>query len=191
MTALHEGVDSGERRRSGEVRPVIGQLIDEATVLSIAEQAWTALVGEEEVLVDLPAPLPATVLSAWVDVVGPWTGSVVLTAGPGTAAELTRALLGEAAPDELEEEDVADAFGELANVVGGNVKAALPGTSALSLPAVGEAPAVRNPEDVVRIDVLWRGQPLSISAQGALPPLPVLPHPPHGGRSPFDNGVSQ
>ncbi|TFV67859.1 UNVERIFIED_ORG: chemotaxis protein CheX [Bacillus sp. AZ43] len=166
-------VDSGERRRASDTRPVITDLIDAATVESIAGEAWIALVGEDEVLVPLPGELPADALSSWVDVVGPWTGSVVLTTGAGTAAELTRALLGETAPEELEEEDVTDAFGEIANVVGGNVKAALPGPSALSLPDVGPAPAVRNPADLCRVDVLWRGQPVSISVQGALPPLPA------------------
>jgi chemotaxis protein CheX len=166
-------LDTGERRRNGEHRPVITELIDEPTIQSIAEDAWTALVGEDEILVPLPGELPADVLSSWVDVVGPWTGTVVLTTGRETAAGLTRALLGEHAPVELDEEDVADAFGEIANVVGGNVKAALPGPSALSLPDVGEAPAVRNPADLCRVDVLWRGEPLSISVQGALPALPV------------------
>jgi chemotaxis protein CheX len=165
--------DTGERRRASDARPVIPDLIGEPTVRSIADEVWIALVGEDEVLVPLPGELPADALSSWVDVVGPWTGSVVLSAGADTAAELTRALLGDYAPELLEHEDVADAFGEIANVVGGNVKAALPGTSALSLPEVGNPPAVRNPADVVRIDVLWRGQPVSISVQGALPPLPV------------------
>jgi len=176
VTAVQTGApDTGERRRATDGRPVIPELIDEGTLESIAGEAWVSLVGEEELLVPLPGELPADAVSAWVDVVGPWTGSVVLTAGPQTAAELTRALLAEAAPEVLEDEDVADAFGEIANVVGGNVKASLPGTHALSLPQVGRAPAVRNPADVVRIDVVWRGQPLSISAQGALPPLPVNP----------------
>ena len=174
MTA--NGIDTGERRRGTDRRPVITELIDESIVEAIAGEAWLALVGVEEVLVPLPGELAADVVSSWVDVVGPWTGTVVLTTGRDTAAELTRALLGEAAPEVLEEEDVVDAFGEIANVVGGNVKAALPGPSALGLPEVGEAPAVRNPEDVVRIDVLWRGQPVSISVQGALPPLPVSQH---------------
>lgn len=169
MTTL----DSGERRRAGDSRPVITDLIDEPTVESIAGEAWISLVGEEEVLLPLPGELPADVVSSWVDVVGPWTGSVVLTTGRETAAELTRALLRESAPEVLEDEDVADAFGEIANVVGGNVKAALPGPSALSLPDVGSAPGVRNPADVCRVDVLWRGQPLSISVQGALPALPA------------------
>jgi chemotaxis protein CheX len=166
-------VDSGERRRATDARPVITDLIDEPTIESIAGEAWIALVGMDEILVPLPGELPADVLSSWVDIVGPWTGSVVLTTGRETAAELTRALLGESAPPELEDEDVSDAFGEIANVVGGNVKAALPGPSALSLPDVGDAPAVRNPADLCRVDVLWRGRPLSISVQGALPPLPA------------------
>ena len=167
-----DGLDTGERRRSSDARPAIPSLLDEATVEAIAGEAWIALVGEDELLVPIPGEPPSDALSAWVDVVGPWTGSVVLTTGRQTAAELTRALLGPAAPELLDHEDVADAFGEIANVVGGNVKAALPGPSGLGLPEVGEAPAVRNPEDVVRIDVLWRGEPVSISVQGALPPLP-------------------
>ena len=174
-------IDMG--RRSSDRRPVIPELIDEATIQSIAEDAWTALVGEDELLLPIPGILPDDVVSSWVDVVGPWTGSVVLTTGRETAAGLTRALLGDHAPEELDDEDVADAFGEIANVVGGSVKASLPGSSGLSLPEVGDAPAVRNPADVVHLDVLWRGEPLTISVQGALPPLPV-PHPPH------ENGTS-
>ena len=162
-------------------RQVITALIDEATVEAIATEAWIALVGEDEVLVPVSGDLPADALSAWVDVVGPWTGSVVLTTGRQTAADLTRALLGQAAPELLDHEDVADAFGEIANVVGGNVKAALPGPSTLGLPQVGEAPGVRNPEDVCRLEVLWRGQPLVVSVQGALPALSTphqnTPHP--------------
>ncbi len=173
--------------RPAHPRQVITALVDEAIVEAIANEAWTALVGEDEPLVPVPGDLPADSVSAWVDVVGPWTGSVVLTTGRQTAADLTRALLGESAPELLDHEDVADAIGEIANVVGGNVKAALPGPSTLGLPAVGEAPVVRNPEDVCRIDVLWRGQPLAVSVQGALPPLPVL-SPAHD--NPHLNGAS-
>ena len=167
-------------------RQVITALMDEATVEAIANEAWTALVGEDELLVPIPGRLPADAVSAWVDVVGPWTGSVVLTTGRQTAADLTRALLGEATPEPLDHEDVADAIGEIANVVGGNVKAALPGPSTLGLPEVGRTPAVRNPEDVCRIDVLWRGQPLAVSVQGALPPVPT-PSPVH--ENPHPNGA--
>ena len=169
--------DTGLRRRSSDARRLITDLIDEPTVESIAQDAWLALVGEDEILVPIPGALPADVVSSWVNMTGPWTGTVVLTTGAETAAELTRALLAETAPDPLEDDDVADALGEMANVVGGNVKASLPGPSVLSLPYVGDPPAVRNPADVCRVDVLWRGQPLTISVQGILPPLPAAqPH---------------
>ncbi|WP_409330294.1 chemotaxis protein CheX [Trujillonella humicola] len=147
---------------------LVTSLLDEATVTEIAEQAWSALVGEEEFLVPLPAPLPAGTTSSWVTVTGPWNGVVVVTCGTGTAGELTRALLREHAPAQLEAEDVEDALGEIANVVGGNVKAVLPGPSVLGLPETGSTPPVPGPpEDTCRVEFLWRGQPLTITAQGS------------------------
>ena len=183
-------MDTGERRRFSDARPLITDLIDEPTVESIAQDAWLALVGEDEILVPIPSELPDDVVSSWVDMTGPWTGTVVLTTGAETAAELTRALLAETAPEPLEDEDVADALGEMANVVGGNVKAALPGPSVLSLPFVGTAPAVRNPADVCRVDVLWRGEPLTISVQGALSPLPAAQPHNEGAAALPENGAS-
>jgi chemotaxis protein CheX len=158
--------------------PGITELLDEATVRGIADQAWAALVGEDEVLVPLPGQLPAEVISSWVDVVGPWTGTVVLTCGRDTAEQLARALLRDHAAELLDVEDVTDALGEMANVVGGNVKAVLPGPSVLGLPEIGTAPSPHSHTDIRRVDVLWRGRPLTISVQGApaaLDPTPTDP----------------
>ena len=58
----------------------------------------------------MPVDLPADRISSWVHVVGPWTGTVVMTTAQETAEELCRSLLGPAAPPVLEHEDVADAF---------------------------------------------------------------------------------
>ncbi|MGY1606137.1 MULTISPECIES: chemotaxis protein CheX [unclassified Geodermatophilus] len=160
--------DTGLRRRATDRPPAVGDLLDEATLQQITEQAWLALVGEDEVLVPLPAPLPAATRSSWVEIVGPWTGAVVLTCGHDTAAELTAALLGAHAPPVLEDEDVDDALGELANVVGGNVKAVLPGPSVLGLPEVGATPPAGCEADTRRVAVLWRGQPLTVSVQSPL-----------------------
>jgi chemotaxis protein CheX len=159
--------DSGERRRRGDAPPVITALIDEATVQGIAEETWSALVGDDEFLVPLPGGLPDDAISAWVEIVGPWNGAVVLTTGRSTAEELSRCLLAEHAPPVLDDEDVEDALGELANVVGGNVKAVLPGPSVLGLPQVGTAPGPGLPADTCRVDVLWRGQSLTITVQGS------------------------
>jgi chemotaxis protein CheX len=165
------GRDSGERRRATDVAPQVSTLIDEATVQGIADQAWVALVGEDEVLVPLPGEPFVDPVSSWVDIVGPWNGAVVITTGRDTAAELTRCLLREHAPEVLEDEDVEDALGEIANVVGGNVKAVLPGPSVLGLPEIGTPPAAGEPTDTCRVEALWRGRPLSVTVQG----LPARP----------------
>ena len=158
-------LDTGERRRAEDAPPSIADLIDEATIQSIAQEAWSALVGEDEFLVPLPGGLPDDAVSSWVDVRGPWNGAVVITTGRSTAEQLSRELLKEHAPPVLDDEDIEDGLGELANVVGGNVKAVLPGPSALGLPVVGSAPTAG--PDTCRVDLLWRGQSLTISVQGA------------------------
>ena len=163
--------DSGERRRRDDAPPLVTALIDEATIQGIAEESWLALVGDDEFLVPMPGGAPDDALSSWVEIVGPWNGAVVLTCGRGTAEELARCLLAQHAPPVLDQEDVDDALGELANVVGGNVKAVLPGPSVLGLPEVapGTGPAAvgGNPADTCRVDLLWRGQSLTITVQGS------------------------
>jgi chemotaxis protein CheX len=151
----------------------VSNLVSADVVQAIAEEVWTALLGEDEPLVPLPGELSGPTLSSWVDVVGPWSGAVVVTCGAATAEELTRCLLlrHTPLPPVVEAEDVDDALGELANVVGGGVKSTLPGPSALSLPQVGPVPPPGR--EVCRVDALWRGEPLSItvqdSATGAAP----------------------
>jgi chemotaxis protein CheX len=167
VSELSQFPDTGERRRTSDAPLSITQLIDEETVRSIAQEAWSALSGDDEFLVPMPGGAPDDALSSWVDVDGPWRGSVVLTCGRSTAEQLARCLLAEHAPPVLDEEDIRDGLGELANVVGGNVKGILPGPSVLGLPEVGSAPEAGSPADTCRVDLLWRGQALTISVQGA------------------------
>lgn len=87
---------------------------------------------------------------ASVHISGTWNGSVTLSC----SRELVRRAAGamfQAHPDELDEAEIRDAFGELANMVGGQVKSLLPEPSQLSLPAVsyGEAHAFAVPGAVV------------------------------------------
>jgi hypothetical protein len=155
-----------------EAQPIT-ELLDVETVQSIADEVWPSLVGDGEAFVPVPVPPPADVVSAWVDIIGPWNGSVVLTCAPATAAALTESVLMTRPPTVVDDEDVADALGELANVLGGNIKSVLPGPSALGLPKVGSAPPTGPLTDVRRIHGQWRGQSLTITVQGAAP----APHP--------------
>lgn len=70
-----------------------------------------------------------------VQIVGAWTGAVVLECSPGFATQAACRLL-ELAPEQVADADLRDAVAELANIVGGNLKSLLPGPSYLSLPAV-------------------------------------------------------
>jgi chemotaxis protein CheX len=149
-------------------RPIT-ELLDAQTMQSIADEVWPSLVGDGEAFVPVPVPPPADVVSAWVDISGPWTGSVVLTCAPATAAALTESVLMTRPPEVVDDEDVADALGELANVLGGNIKSVLPGDSRLGLPQIGSAPARGRLDDVRSLVGQWRGNFLTITVQGAAP----------------------
>ncbi len=68
--------------------------------------------------------------------------------------------------DEVTEDDVADALGELANMIGGNVKSILPELSALSLPHVhAEGSAGRYPSsaEVCKLSGTWLDEYVAVT----------------------------
>jgi chemotaxis protein CheX len=150
----------------------ITELLDVETVQNITDEVWPSLVGDGEAFVPVPVAPPAEVVSAWVTISGPWNGAVVLTCAPATAEALAESVLMTRPPTVVDDEDVADALGELANILGGNIKSVLPGPSALGLPQIGTAPETGRLDDVRRINGQWRGQSLTITVQGAT----VAPH---------------
>ncbi|MCZ4497985.1 MAG: chemotaxis protein CheX [Marmoricola sp.] len=135
-------------------------------VQMVVEEVWSTFLGAEEPL--LPgAPGELTVgWSAAVAVSGEWDGMVSVELPTAMAEEVTRRMLGLGdEPASAVDEDVADAVGELVNMIGGNVKSLMPGPSALSLPVVA-AGRVARPSDVVevcRLDASWGGSPLLVS----------------------------
>jgi CheY-specific phosphatase CheX len=80
--------------------------------------------------------------TATVGFVGEWRGAVLVRCGIPTAEKLTRRLF---KLDTISAEDVADSMGELANMIGGNLKSVLPPGVMLSVPnvALGGDLAVR------------------------------------------------
>jgi chemotaxis protein CheX len=136
------------------------------TIRAVAEEVFAAMVdGEPGMLVagfDAPSELE-TPTHAWVDMGGSHPGRVIITTEHGTAMMLTRALLGMGEDEAVADADFVDAVGEIANVVGGNVKALVPDPGPLSMPEV----APQRPEDGAMLlydaTFLWRGLPLGIS----------------------------
>lgn len=72
-----------------------------------------------------------------VQITGAWEGAVTVDCSAELAKQLTAAMF-MVDPENTTIEEVTDALGELANMVGGNVKALLPEPCRISLPAVAD-----------------------------------------------------
>ena len=102
--------------------------VDSGSVYSIAESVFSAMIdGDEGLLLPWDGELPeiADPLVAWVDLLGDWRGRAAVTTSAATAHDLARALLQMGEDEPVDPVVLVDAFGEIANVVGGNVKALL------------------------------------------------------------------
>jgi chemotaxis protein CheX len=133
----------------------------------IVEQGWSSFVGGE--IVTMPGEDQVTArdqqMVASVSISGDWTGHLMIVTGRDTA-HLVAGDMFQMEPDEIATAEVADALGELANMVGGSVKGMLGVPAALSLPQVVlDASALVNPDAGKLVCVLahWNGRPVEIS----------------------------
>lgn len=143
------------------ITPVIGQGPTVADVQMVVEEVWTSFLGTEDPLVvGPPVPLEAG-WSAAVTITGEWEGMVSVELPTTMAEEVCRRMLG---VDDTLDEDVADAVGELVNMIGGNVKSLMPGPSVLSLPVVAAGRVARSSDtaEVCRVDASWAGAPVQV-----------------------------
>ncbi len=97
-------------------------------------------------------------LTASVGLHGPWNGVVTLTCPPAAGEAMARVMLDLAVHDTVTQEDVEDAVGEVANVVGGNIKALLAGADRLGLPQVGTGWVPSRSQPLCRTGVAWGTQ---------------------------------
>lgn len=102
--------------------------------LEPARSAWTGTLRLDVAEADLPAGLEPDI-SAFVQITGDWQGYLVLCV-TNTLARNAAAAMFDLPAETLEPEMVRDAMGEMANVLGGAVKAGIPGAQGLSLPTV-------------------------------------------------------
>jgi len=132
----------------------------------LVEDVWRSFL-DDEIVVGLEAPddPDRTLMVAWVSITGEWTGHLqVLTTRVG--AEGIASAMFQMEPGEVSSEEVADAFGEIANMVGGGVKGMVGVHTALSLPQVVlDSRALISPEahQHSSIRAIWRGEPLEFS----------------------------
>jgi chemotaxis protein CheX len=130
----------------------------------ITREVWTSFLdGDPSGLVAHSSEMPDDKITGCVYLTGAYTGSIMLQCSPPAARNAAAALFS-IAPDSVTPTEVVDALGEIANMVGGNVKSMLPGPSTLSLPCVvqGEL-SVPGARIVREVQLAWRAQPLFVS----------------------------
>jgi chemotaxis protein CheX len=135
-------------------------------IVGIVQDVWSSFTGtavdaaSEEVAFDA-----AEVTVGSVAVTGEWRGRVLLACPTRLARSAASAMFDRPA-EALTDEEVADALGELTNMVGGNLKSLLPGPSRLSMPAVtvGASSAGRVPGAVLvnTVSLTCEGLPLTV-----------------------------
>lgn len=110
--------------------------IDQHVVHEIVGEIWESMLGLEIAPIeDCEPPAVSREVRAAVQITGAWEGGVVIECDEQAASAFTAAMLG-LGDDKPDESDIHDVAGELANMVGGNVKAVIGVETRLSLPTV-------------------------------------------------------
>lgn len=107
------------------------------TILQIAGDVWN-LVLEMDIEPSDAVVIPVVkegFVTGCVNISGAWEGTVVLDCSEDMAKQAAVVMF-EMELDEIGEEEINDAVGELANMLGGNIKSLLPEPCKLSLPVV-------------------------------------------------------
>lgn len=108
--------------------------IQREELMELVDQTWQVLFGEA--LEPSEAPLSGCEgVRAIVAIRGEWNGQVVVEFEHATAENVACRLL-EAKPGELEDAEILDAAGEIANILAGNLKSMVPQPSSLGIPQV-------------------------------------------------------
>lgn len=135
-------------------------LPSEDVVSEMTRIVWSTMLGLEAVQGGEAAEAAAFVTS--VDISGAWEGTVSISFTRSLAQKVTAAMLASGEADATLAE-VSDVIGELANMVGGNVKGLFPGPCALSIPRVEPASAAGPLGSGSRLWFECGGQPFSVT----------------------------
>lgn len=147
----------------------VSDMLDfEPELTEITERVWASLV-ETPLLPRQPGqPGPVAgsrTFTGCVQITGAWEGAVTVHCSVELAKVLTAAMF-MVDPEDTTPEEISDALGELANMVGGNVKALLPEPCRISLPAVADGMdyrlSVPGARPVTAITWTCHGEPLMV-----------------------------
>ena len=136
-------------------------------ILAITRDVWESFTGRTiEPADDQVRPDGGDVTVGCVTVTGEWQGSVLL-ACPAQLARMAASAMFDLPEAQLDDGQVADALGELTNMIGGNIKSLIPGPSRLSMPTVtvGASSTVPMPGAALlgTVSLACEGLPLTVS----------------------------
>lgn len=138
----------------------------------VTQGVWSDFLGHP--LVPGPAPVrPGPVIQAAIAIHGAWEGAVEVRLSPALARLAAAEMCG-AAADTLADDQVRDAVGEVANMIGGNLKGLVPAPARLGLPLVaattGDGPDGDARSVLASAHFECAGEPLSVRlVEGAAP----------------------
>lgn len=141
------------------------QVIREA-VLNIANDVFYALIDKHEgTVMEWVEPVEPfqDPIFAWVDSQGDKRLRVMVEMEDSTAKDLARAMYLLSETDEVTAEDQQDAFGEIVNVIGGNMKSIVEDSGNLIIPKVGKDKPTWPDSPLVSVNLNWKGKFLVIS----------------------------
>ncbi|HYO84930.1 MAG TPA: chemotaxis protein CheX [Dermatophilaceae bacterium] len=106
-------------------------------VVHIVREVWSSMLGLEAHSCEETAPYGGPAMAGSVGISGATDCLIALQVQTDGARQFAAAMFG-LEVTEISDDDVADAVGELTNMVGGNIKSLLPEPSSLSLPVVAQ-----------------------------------------------------
>lgn len=141
------------------------QRIPPEVVADLVSMAWQTFIGSDLEAIEAVAGWgQSPIMCASIAIGGPWSATVVLSFSRTIAFSGTSTVLG-IPLDELDDADVRDTIGELANIVGGNVKgfvSDVDGDWSLSLPVVSDGMlSVPGSRLATELLFLCEGEPIS------------------------------
>jgi chemotaxis protein CheX len=109
--------------------------ISMATVAEVVQSIFLTMMDVQLSVLEAPCAAPAQRVTSSVYLEGAWNGAVALQCNRGQACQFAGQFLAADPPQEVDD-DVRDVLGEIANMIGGNLKATMGTDVRLSLPSV-------------------------------------------------------
>jgi chemotaxis protein CheX len=117
-------------------------MVAEPDIRGIASAVWGEMLGLP--LEEAAAVRPPECITGFVEISGGFSGTVRVELSRPLARKVAAALFGMEL-EQVSDAEVVDAVGEVVNILGGNLKALLPGPSTLSLPRVEDGDVAGEP----------------------------------------------